>query len=101
MTRSVPFLKPPPLHSGDRVAVVAPAGPFDRASFEEGLALLAQRYQPSYDDGLFTKEKYLAGSDARRGEELQSALDDPSTQAIFCARGGYGSMRILSRLRLP
>jgi muramoyltetrapeptide carboxypeptidase len=83
------------------VAVVAPAGPFDRASFEAGLDVLRRRYDVVHGDGLFSKERYLAGSDQRRLLELQGALDDPSVRAVFAARGGYGTLRLLPMLRLP
>jgi muramoyltetrapeptide carboxypeptidase len=41
---------------------------------------------------------YLAGTDAQRAEDMQSALDDPDIQGILCARGGYGVMRLLRHL---
>ncbi len=89
------FLAPPPLRQGDRVAVVAPAGPFDRESFDKGLAVLASRYTPVFDDTLFEAHRYLAGTDASRGSQLQRALDDHSIRGVFAARGGYGAMRLL------
>lgn len=95
------FQSPAPLHAGDAVAVVAPAGPFDREGFEQGLAVLARRYRPRHGEGLFSAERYLAGSDDRRLEELQRALFDPEVKAIFAARGGYGAMRLLPRLAWP
>jgi len=41
---------------------------------------------------------YLAGNDDRREQELARALSDPACRAVFCARGGYGLLRILDRL---
>jgi len=90
--------KPPGLRPGDPVAVVAPAGPFDRESFEAGLQVLAGRYRVVFHDGLFARTRYLAGDDARRLDELAAALADDSTKAVFAARGGYGTMRLLARL---
>jgi muramoyltetrapeptide carboxypeptidase len=95
------FLSPPALSRGDIVAVVAPSGPFDRESFDKGLALLQQRYQPRFSEDLFSTQRYLAGSDERRLGELQRALDDQEVKAIFVARGGYGAMRLLQKLKLP
>jgi len=86
---------------GDRVAVIAPASPFDRESFEVGLSAIATRYEVSYDPTLFDRHRYLAGSDERRLAELNSALADPAIKAVFCARGGYGAMRLLPRLASP
>jgi muramoyltetrapeptide carboxypeptidase len=92
------FRKPRALSRGDAIAIVAPSGPFDRESFDAGLALLAERYQPRFDPGLFSRHRYLAGDDQRRLDELLRALRDPEIRAVFCARGGYGAMRLLPRL---
>lgn len=89
------------LRPNDRVSIVAPSGPFDRAAFQRGLDLIAARYRPVFDEGLFGSERYLAGSDERRLAELSLALSTPDTRAVFCARGGYGALRLLARLGLP
>src|SRR5579883_3440893 len=88
----------PALRPGDPVVAIAPAGPFDRASFEAGLAVIAERYQVHHDPGMLTRHRYLAGSDARRLGELWRALADTGSRAVFCARGGYGMMRLLAGL---
>jgi muramoyltetrapeptide carboxypeptidase len=94
------WVSPPALRPGDRVALIAPASPFDRESFEAGVRVLAERYRPVFDDGVFTRARYLAGDDARRQAELAAALADPGTRAVMAARGGYGSLRLLPRLDL-
>jgi muramoyltetrapeptide carboxypeptidase len=91
-------LKPPRLKPADRVAIVAPAGPFDRDSFEAGFETLARRYEPVFQPDLSDRLRYLAGADARRLRELRSALQDDRVRAVFCARGGYGSARLLRGL---
>jgi muramoyltetrapeptide carboxypeptidase len=95
---AVTFQPAPRLAAGDPVGVIAPASGFDRASFEAGLAVLSQRYRPEYGVGLFAKERYLAGDDARRLSELMTALAQPRLKALFCVRGGYGATRLLARL---
>src|SRR5215472_18379747 len=92
------FQPPPALRPQDRVAVIAPASGFERGAFEAGLALLGARYRAEYGGGLFERQRYLAGSDARRLAELHAALADPGLRAVFCARGGYGATRLLTRL---
>ena len=89
------LVKPPRLAPGDRVAVVAPAGPVERESLEAGLRVLAGRYEAIWEPGLLGRARYLAGDDARRARELRAALADPRTKAVIAARGGYGSMRLL------
>src|SRR5438105_1440053 len=92
------FQPPPALHPRDRVAVIAPASAFDRPSFEAGLAVIGARYGAGYGPGVFERQRYLAGDDARRLGELTAALSDPDVRAVFCARGGYGATRLLARL---
>jgi len=86
------------LRPGDRVAVIAPASGFERGAFEAGLAVISARYRAEHSSGVFERQRYLAGSDARRLAELTAALADPGIRAVFCARGGYGATRLLSRL---
>jgi muramoyltetrapeptide carboxypeptidase len=95
---SSPVAQPPAVRPGDLVAIIAPSGPFDRGSFDAGLAQLEQRYRLQYDARLFERYRYLAGEDSRRLDELLAALQNPEVKAIFCARGGYGTMRLLPRL---
>jgi muramoyltetrapeptide carboxypeptidase len=92
------FHKARALRPGDSVAVIAPAAPFDRGSFEAGVAVVAERYRVQYDPGIFQQKRYLAGDDHRRLGELNHALADHSIRGIFCARGGYGTMRLLQKL---
>jgi len=96
----VALSKPPALHPGDAVRLVAPAGPFERDVFEAGLAVLSRRYKPRYDEGLFAKDRYLAGDDAHRLAQLDQAFRDPDARAVFCVRGGYGAMRLLPKLNI-
>jgi muramoyltetrapeptide carboxypeptidase len=100
MKALVRWQKPLPLRPQDPVHVVAPAGPFDRPGFEAGLAILQQRYSPVFGPDIFTSHRYLAGEDSRRSEELARALRDARARALFCARGGYGAMRLLPGLPL-
>lgn len=91
------MILPPALRPGDAVRVVAPAGPFDPAGFEKGLAVMSGRLGlvPRMRSDIVARRGYLAGDDTRRVEEWREAVADPDARAIFCARGGYGTMRIL------
>ena len=90
-------IRPPPLAPGDVVRVVAPSSAFDQASFEAGLRVLRERLglRPRHRTDLTARAGHLAGSDARRLEEWREAVADDEARAIFCARGGYGAMRLL------
>lgn len=102
MTRNLPAavvpLRPQRLRPGGRVVVVAPAGPFDSELLEQGVAIWRDRGFDVYlPPGLDERSAYLAGTDAHRADLLHEALDDPATEAIVAARGGYGSLRLLDR----
>jgi muramoyltetrapeptide carboxypeptidase len=91
--------KPRALQAGDRIAVVAPASPFARAEFDAGVAeLRALGFEPVYDDSVFERTSYVAGSAATRARAFMSAWRDPSVAALVAARGGYGSVQILPLL---
>ncbi len=98
MLTGIAPIVPPPLGKGASVAVVAPSSPFDRSLVLRGMAFLGEHFRVQFDRGMFAREGYLAGSDERRLEELQRWLDDASVGAVFCARGGYGLLRIAHRL---
>lgn len=89
------MIRPPRLAPGDVIRVIAPSGPVPREGFQRGAAALAARYTLRYDEGLFARDGFLAGSDDRRLEELKQALHDPEARAVVMARGGYGLARIL------
>lgn len=95
--------KPPKLRAGDTLAVIAPASPFDREAFLRGVRRIESwGFTVRYRDDIFSKKRYLAGEDARRFQELREALEDPQVRAVFAARGGYGTQRLLPDLeRLP
>jgi muramoyltetrapeptide carboxypeptidase len=89
---------PPTLAPGDVVAIVAPSSPFPREDLWRGLVWLRQRYRLRMGPGVLARDGYLAGSDARRAEELARAMTDPEVKAIVAARGGYGAVRIVATL---
>lgn len=84
---------------GSVVDVVAPAGPFDETLLRRGCEVIEARgLRPRFRSDIFTRDRYLAGSDERRLEELTDALDAPDSDLIWCARGGYGTTRLLPAL---
>ena len=82
---------------GDTIGIIAPAGPFDQDLFLKGIQVLKDMgFNVKIHDDLFLKTDYLAGPDAHRAQMLQRVFEDPTIHAVICARGGYGSMRILN-----
>lgn len=92
-------IKPPGLRTGDNIGVVAPASYFKREDFEAGCAALRHMgYNPVYDESIFDRDLYFAGSVDRRARELEDMFVRDDVKAIICARGGYGSNYLLPRL---
>jgi len=92
------FRAPYPIGKGSLVAVVAPASGFDRDELFRGLAWLSTRYRLRVDQRILHRTGFLAGPDESRADVLARAMLDPEVEAIVCARGGYGAMRILDAL---
>lgn len=89
-----------PLRRGDVIGLVAPASPVDGTTVEQVvryLERLGYRVEVSpYAQSTYLG--YLAGTDEQRAAELNRFFADPRIAAIFCLRGGYGSMRLLPHL---
>jgi muramoyltetrapeptide carboxypeptidase len=93
------MLKPRALRPGDRLAVVAPASGFSRDEFDRGIEeIRALGFEPVYDERVFDRHWYLAGTAETRAAVLDSAWRDPSIAGIIAVRGGYGSGQVLPLL---
>ena len=96
-----PFKKPPYLEPGDSIAIVAPSGILkEKEEYIKKAKQLAESWglQVQLGNNLFLQNNHFAGSDKERAEDFQKALDNPNIKAIWCARGGYGSVRIVDNL---
>ncbi|QDY79834.1 S66 peptidase family protein [Streptomyces qinzhouensis] len=86
------------LRPGDRVAIIAPAGPVPDERLDEGLALVRgwdlEPVVMPHTRGSHREFGYLSGTDEERAADLTRAWCDPSYAAVFCARGGYGAQRM-------
>lgn len=95
------LIQPPYLKAGDTVMIVAPSGFLKNRTREiEQSKNLLKRWNLNVIVGehIFKKDNHFAGTDAQRCEDFQKALDNPKVKAIWCARGGYGTVRILDNL---
>tara|TARA_R110002050_G_scaffold245922_2_gene383671 strand:+ start:32209 stop:33228 length:1020 start_codon:yes stop_codon:yes gene_type:complete len=95
------LVQPPYLTAGDTVAIVAPSGILKNKDKEIQRAKdLLKSWGLHYVIGkhVFNQNNHFAGTDDERCEDFQKAMDDPTIKAIWCARGGYGTVRILDKL---
>ncbi|KAA1395867.1 S66 peptidase family protein [Aeromicrobium ginsengisoli] len=90
------------IQPGDRVALVAPAGPAPgehlavAVGMVESWGLRPVTYPSA--TAAHTRAHYLSGDDRVRADDVQQAWCDPDIAGIFCIRGGYGAVRILDLL---
>jgi muramoyltetrapeptide carboxypeptidase len=95
------LIQPPYLKAGDTVAIVAPSGILKNREKEVQQAvdlLKSWGLEAVIGEHVFSQNNHFAGTDAERCEDFQKAMDDPTISAIWCARGGYGTVRILDKL---
>ena len=91
--------RPRAVRPGATIALAAPAGPLDPEALDSGRKSLERLgFTVVTRDDVLDRDGYLAGSDARRADELMGFVNDPDVAAIVCARGGYGCHRIIDRL---
>lgn len=84
-----------------KLGITSVSSPFDKKSFEAGVAILRMLgFEVFYSEKIFEEKGYLAGSDNQRAEGLMNLFEDPSVDAICFPRGGYGAARILPHLNL-
>ena len=94
--KTPPFLKP-----GSKIRIVSPAGKISEKHVIPAVEWLEkQGYTVELGRYVFSEHFQYAGTDNERLDDLQTALDDPETNAIICSRGGYGTVRIINRLNL-
>jgi len=91
--------KPRAIAPGATIGIAAPGGPVHPALLAGGRAVWeAAGFRVVHRADIVERQGYLAGDDDRRVAELAELIADPNVDAIQCARGGYGVMRILDRL---
>ncbi|WP_412766869.1 S66 peptidase family protein [Tenacibaculum vairaonense] len=99
--QTMKLVTPPYLQKGDTVALVAPAGILkNRKNVIDKAKQLLEDWglKVVYGKHMFNQGNHFAGTDDERCQDFQEAMDNPNVKAIWCARGGYGSVRILDKL---
>ena len=95
------LIQPEYLKSGDTISIVAPSGVLN--NFENKIKLAVDIFESwglkvVLGNHIYNKNGHFAGTDKQRIGDFQNALDNQSIKAIWCARGGYGAVRIIDDL---
>ena len=85
------------LKAGDKVAIIAPSAQIgDESKIIAGITYIKNLgLEPVYGRHLFKQQRYMAGSDAERAQDVNEAFADSQIKAIFCVRAAAGATRIL------
>lgn len=98
-SRPVTVNKPTALKPGARIGVLAPAGAVESASLIAGVeAIKAEGFEVELAPGIHRCKGYLAGDAKSRARDLMDFFRRDNIDAIFCARGGFGSIQLLPYL---
>ncbi|MDT0295220.1 LD-carboxypeptidase [Mesonia ostreae] len=90
---------PAKLTKHDQIAIVATARKVTLEELQPAISLLKSwGLTPVIGSSIGLQENQFAGNDEERAEDLQQQLDNPNIKAIWCAKGGYGTVRILDTL---
>lgn len=93
------MLKPNFIREGDKIAIVSTARKISFAEVKEAVNILnSWNLTPVLGKTIGIEDHQFAGSDEERKSDFQSMLDNPEIKAIWCARGGYGTVRIIDQI---
>lgn len=93
------MITPISLRKGDMVAIVSTARKVSKEELQPALQLIESwGLKVVLGKTIDSEENQFAGSDELRAADFQMMLDDPDIKAIWCAKGGYGTVRIIDKL---
>lgn len=88
--------KPVSLKKGDKVVIISTARKISESEIEPAVKVLESwGLNVFFGANLFNEKDQFSGSTAQRVSDLQNALDDESVKAVICARGGYGTVKLI------
>ena len=95
------LIQPEYLKSGDTISILAPSGVLN--NFDNKITKAINIFKSwglnvVLGNHIYDKNGHFAGTDKNREKDFQKALDNKNIKAIWCARGGYGAVRIIDKL---
>ncbi|MDG1219270.1 MAG: LD-carboxypeptidase [Flavobacteriaceae bacterium] len=95
------LIQPEHLKSGDTISILAPSGVLN--NFDNKITKAINIFKSwglnvVLGNHIYDKNGHFAGTDKNREKDFQKALDNKNIKAIWCARGGYGAVRIIDKL---
>ncbi len=92
-------MTPPYLKPGDKIGIVSTARKITREELQPAVECFEKEgFEIVFGKNLFKELNQFSGTDEERAEDFQLMMDNPEIKAILCARGGYGTVRIIDKL---
>lgn len=92
------LIKPKNLNRGDTICIIAPSGEVDEQKILQAKQYFENKgFKVKLGSNITKGKNYLAGDDQERLNDLENAFKDKSVNAIICARGGYGAIRLINK----
>ncbi len=92
-------MTPPYLKPGDKIGIVSTARKISREELQPAVECFQKEgFEIVFGKNLFKELNQFSGTDDERAEDFQWMMDNPEIKAILCARGGYGTVRIIDKL---
>lgn len=94
------LIKPKKLEKGDTISIIAPSGGVesDENLLRATAYLKSLGYNVKWGKNVLKTNKYLAGTDNERLEDIHNAFKDKGINAIIALRGGYGAIRLINKI---
>lgn len=94
------LIKPKKLEKGDTISIIAPSGGVESNEnlLRATAYLKSLGYNVKWGKNVLKSNKYLAGTDNERLEDLHNAFKDKGINAIIALRGGYGAIRLINKI---
>jgi muramoyltetrapeptide carboxypeptidase len=90
---------PPFLKKGDTIGIVATARKVSPKEITAALtAIESQGYKTVLAQNIYTEDHQFSGTDSMRANGVNEMLNNPTVKALWCARGGYGSVRLIDKI---
>ncbi len=93
------MIAPIPLKAGEKIGIIAPSHKINSEDLSEFSKMIKSwGYEIEHGNNLFGAYHQFAGKDEERADDFIQMINNPEIKAIICARGGYGTVRILEKL---
>ncbi len=93
------MISPPYLKPGDKIGIVTCAGKIEKGSLTDAEKIFSGwGLKVVYGRHVYDEWNQFGGTDDQRAADFQDMVDNPEIRAVFCSRGGYGTVRIIDKI---